>query len=190
MPTPPTDTWAEVSWDPIPFEATADNMDRGRSVISVGGGTLDLWGGRFKTTDLLRADLVAWNVFITDMRLDGTFTLTNPARPTPGSTDASVDGAGQSGFTLNVSNLSGPVTAGTEFVVNGEYKRLVETPTLTGDRATLRFWPILRASPANLATVNFTTPSITARFEGNLEPVRYPNVLLARPVTFDWIEVL
>lgn len=86
--------------------------------------------------------------------------LPNHDRPGAGA-NASVAGAGQVGTVLNVTGAANRVyLAGDYFIVNGEYKMLTATVTANASgAAALSFGPMLRASPANGATVTFTNPT-------------------------------
>lgn len=86
--------------------------------------------------------------------------LTNHDRPGTGAS-ATVNGAEQIGTVLNVTGAANRVyQAGDYFMVNNEYKMLTATVTANGaGAAALQFGPMLRASPANGATVTFTNPT-------------------------------
>ena len=90
----------------------------------------------------------------------GRCNLINHDRPGTGS-NCTVVGGGQVGSALLMQSTSNRwFYAGDYFSVNGEFKMVTEDVQANGaGQATVKFSPMLRASPANAATVTFTSPT-------------------------------
>lgn len=94
--------------------------------------------------------------------MNGRFTLNPFNRPGTG-TNCVVNGASQTGTTLNVTGAAGQQFAiGDYFAINGEFKMVTAAVTADGSgHAALSFAPALRASPPNGGTVTFNAPTLT-----------------------------
>ncbi len=114
-------------------------------------------------------DAADWRGFLVD--LDGqanTFRLPVPGAVRPSSnysgTTALVNGAGQSGRTLNLKSITPNalfLRRGDYFTVNDELKVVTETVSASaGGLATVTFKPRLRSSPANNAPVTVNNPTM------------------------------
>lgn len=170
---------------------TSDLFSRSPQTVNIGAGTNDRWKGLYRTKPLSLAELQQWRGFFDALQgTVGTFLISNPDyKPATGlSSNPTVNGGSQTGRSLNITGLTANLSMGDEFVVNGEYKRLTQDVSPSSGNATLDFESILRASPANGATVNFLTPQITVRLQQARDPITTGYTSL--PVTFAWEEAV
>lgn len=124
------------------------------------------WRVSFTLENLTEADTALLQAFMARLRgRAGRFTLHNVARPAPRGTASGtplVNGAGQTGATLNLDGLAPGATllAGDFFGVNGELKMVVADATANGSgEMAVTFEPPLRATPADNAPVTLTQPT-------------------------------
>lgn len=124
------------------------------------------WAFLASWTALGGTDRAAMEAFFAQLNgRAGRFYFSPPeyARPKGTSTSATVNGAGQTGTTLNVTMTAfTTLLAGDFFEVNNELKRLVTPATADSNgNAALSFGPPLRSSPGNGAAVNLIAPKAT-----------------------------
>lgn len=98
-----------------------------------------------------------------------TVRLTFPQATVPDAGDVVVDGAGQTGTTLNVTGGEGEILAGSFFsvIVGGvSYLYATTAEATLGDDLALGVAPMLRASPANGAALTFQGAVIEGLLQG------------------------
>jgi hypothetical protein len=134
--------------------------------------TIELTGARWKATyttpPLTRAQRAELQAFLIKLRGGAnTFNAYDPdgktAMGTPTGTPL-VNGGSQTGNSLIIDGCSAGITGwlkvGDYFSVNGELKMIIADVNTNGSgEATLTFEPSLRASPANNAVIDVTTPT-------------------------------
>jgi hypothetical protein len=128
------------------------------------------WACSFGYGDFLEADSALLEATLVQlMGRAGRVYLWNFARPVPrgiGTGTPLVNGAGQSGNSLNIDGASNSITgwlkAGDYFGVNGELKMMTADANTNGSgQATLSFSPMLRSSPADNAPITLNKPTAT-----------------------------
>lgn len=146
--------------------STESLFTRGRQLISLGAGTSDRWEGMIQTPILTEANSRKLFAFLASVGLYGEFTIVPPdyAGPASGATSGSVNGASQTGTTLDVDGLATSSTialAGDYFQVRDQFKMLTQDATTNSSgQVTLHFVPALRVSPTDNDPVDFATPEI------------------------------
>jgi hypothetical protein len=120
------------------------------------------WSAQFDLPTLTRAQAEAWIAFLLSLNgRSGSFLFGDPAGTAPlGSAGGSpiVNGAAQTGKSLNISGLTGVLKAGDYFSIgSGLTQRLYKNLTDQGPGVvTLDIFPRLRESPANAAPLTLT----------------------------------
>ena len=130
------------------------------------------WAASLSWGPKLSADLVALEAFIQSLRGRSVpFTMGHARYPTPTGTisgSPTVNGASQTGTTLNVNNLAlstnGLLLPGDFFSVNSELKRVTASLDSNGaGEGVLTFTPPLRAAPSDAAAITYTNPTTSWR---------------------------
>lgn len=125
------------------------------------------WFATYTLTGYRRAEIADIQAFLAKLRGGAnTFYAYDPDAKTllgAGGGSPLVNGAGQTGASLNIDGASNSVTnwlkAGDYFEVNGEFKMVVANVNTNGSgQATITFEPPLRDSPPDNAVVNITSP--------------------------------
>jgi hypothetical protein len=149
---------------------TESLFTRRSQVVTLAGGTADRWEGVLETEPLDWLRALPMTAFLAAVGIYGTFTVVDPMNPgvTSGQSTCLVNGAGQTGTTLNVDGLPNGTLiakAGEYFQVGSEYKILTADATSNGSGQVngLQFKPALRASPADNAVVTFAAAALTLR---------------------------
>lgn len=141
-------------------------FNRKRQVVSLAGGTGDRWEGVLSTPILESANTRTMMNFLVKVGIYGRFTLAHPdySGPASGETSGLVQGASQSGTSLVVDGVTAStliLSEGEFFQVGDEFKRMTADATSNASGVvTLNFKPALRVSPADNATVTFTSPKL------------------------------
>jgi len=153
-------SFAMARFQPLVGEAKFSDFNAGMS---------DHWLGSYTfipQRDQPPYTLLAW---ATKLKLNGAFYAYDPAHRTPFGgivNGIRVDGAGQTGSTLDVKDAptsATPLVAGDYVQVGVQYFRLIEDLETDGDgKGTLTVWPSLRSSPANNAAVITDKPVMVA----------------------------
>jgi len=144
--------------------------------------TLALSGARWKAEITLRrmkpTEAAQWIAFFLACRgMSDTFQLGDPNWPKNygvGTGSPVVNGAGQTGTSLNITGATANITnwlrAGDYFSVNGELKRLVAPCNTNGSgQTTLLFEPPLRNSPSNSAVITVNNPTAKMRLSDDMQ---------------------
>ena len=135
--------------------STESLFTRARQVVSLSGGTADRWEGVLTTPPLTAAQVRTMMAFLVAVGRFGQVTIGDPDYdgPSSGEGDGAVDGAGQSGTSLDCKSFSTSTTillAGEYFQVGTELKMLTADATTDGaGLVTLEFAPALRSSPGD-----------------------------------------
>lgn len=141
---------------------------RHRQVTSLGAGTADRWEGLITTPVLYPADVRLMMNFLVKVGLYGRFTMEHPdySGPDSGEADGLVNGAGQSGKSLDCDDFTPStliLSEGEYFQVGDEFKRVTADATSDGaGEVTFEFEPALRVSPADNDTVILNNPVFLA----------------------------
>jgi len=131
----------------------------------------DRWSAVLTVTNLMGREALLWTAFLARLGgRRGRFWLSPPGARTPMGTALGagrVAGANQTGDTLITSNWtpdqSELLIPGDYFQVGNELKKVVEhVPTNGAGEATIVFTPIIRRSPADLASIITTNPAFVA----------------------------
>jgi hypothetical protein len=184
---------SRCGWQLIRADKALEMMDGGTRIVKTNSAqwmaSITLAPKRLDQARAIQAALAQLS------NLSNTFQLTPPGwvNSYNYSTTPQVDGAGQLGNTLNLKSLGWNVSvckAGDFFSVNGEMK-MCTTANFVADgsgNGAISFEPALRASPANNASLNFTTPKVTMRL---MQPVAAWAVELGNfhTITFEAIEM-
>lgn len=163
------------------------------------------WAASISLPPMKRQDAEPWVAFLVALKGQvGTFLLGDPNCKQPqGSASVTagtplVNGAGQTGDTLNIdglpTNVTGYLLAG-DYIQLGAagsaslYKVLTDVNTDGSGQATLDIWPNLRSSPADNATVIVTNTKGKFRLRSNVQQWQI-NETSSYGITFDCVEAL
>lgn len=141
-------------------------MDRTEQAVERPGA---IWQGQFTLPTMLRVQAAAWIGFLASLRgRFGTFYARDPDAATPQGTVSSavVNGANQTGHTLNVT-MTGSLLAGDFFHLTdtGRFHMVVQDQSGSG---ALEIEPALRESPANAEVLVWTNPRVKMRLASDL----------------------
>lgn len=135
--------------------------------VSLTAGTADRWTGTVSTPTLDATGVRTMNAFLVKVGRYGLFELGHPdySGPASGAADGTVNGAGQTGLTLNCTfpALSTKVLLAGEWLQFGDELKMVmadATTDVSGDVA-VSIKPAIRTSPSNGAAVEINTPVAT-----------------------------
>ena len=163
------------------------------------------WKASVSLPPMLRDNAEPWVAFILSLRgPTGTFLLGDPnckfpqgsAKTTAGT--PVVNGAGQTGSSLDISGLptsvTGYIKAG-DYIQLGAYstatlhKVLVNVDTNSSGQATLEIWPAIRTAPASGATITLNNTVGKFRLSGNVQQWQI-NDISSYGITFDCVEAI
>ena len=137
------------------------SLDKTQQVLERSGAR---WAGSFSLPPMKRATAASWIAALISLRgRFGTFYIGDPDAASPRGTVSSstVNGASQTGHTLNVT-MTGTLLAGDffHFTSTARYHMVVEDQSGSG---TLEIEPALRESPANAEVLVWTNPRVEMR---------------------------
>lgn len=158
------------------------NTQKFESPINKSVQTIQLGGARWRADYTLRpmnkADAAKWIAFFLKLRgMSETFYGFDPDwitnRGAMGGTPL-VNGAGQTGNTLNIDGCTANVTnwlrAGDYFAAGGELKRLTADVNTNGSgQATLSFEPYFRNAPSDNSAVTIASPKVKMRLVDDMQ---------------------
>ena len=158
------------------------------------------WSASIEMPTLSRSDAEQWQCFLLQLNgRAGTFYLTDPLHPSPignWSGTPMIDGAGQSGQTLNIKGLAvgATIAPGDMFQIGTRLYKHIGLSTVVADgsgKATIDIWPRLRTpSPGNNDPIITESPAGIFRLSQNESELFSTVALEYYQITLDAIEAL